>query len=309
MAYSSKAVEKQAMTALRKLRSFLDASEPRLVYFLVNLWKAQGDAITYKELREAILAGELAAEYLEEWREDYARFVTKYLLPEWEKAIAAAAAELKATHPDWKYNPAADGVSEWMHTRAAEFVTSVSDTQIEGLRAVIYKASQLHDMSVDELARAIRPMVGLYAAQSVANLRYYETLIGNGVSTKRARDLSIRYGARQHRYRAYMIARTEMAFGYNKGMYEGVKQAQRDGYVGEVKKIWCTAEDERVCSSCGALEGKEIALDDEFGYYTKLQYKNPGIKRTPPAHPNCRCTTLYLTSAPDFTQQRNRIIT
>lgn len=309
MAYSSKAVEKQAMTALRKLRSFLDVSEPRLVYFLVNLWKAQGDAITYKELREAILAGELAAEYLEEWREDYARFVTKYLLPEWEKAIAAAAAELKASYPDWKYNPAADGVSEWMHTRAAEFVTSVSDTQIEGLRAVIYKASQLHDMSVDELARAIRPMVGLYAAQSVANLRYYETLIGNGVSTKRARDLSIRYGARQHRYRAYMIARTEMAFGYNKGMYEGVKQAQRDGYVGEVKKIWCTAEDERVCSSCGALEGKEIALDDEFGYYTKLQYKNPGIKRTPPAHPNCRCTTLYITSAPDFSQQGNRIVT
>lgn len=298
MAYSSKAVEKQSKVALRKLRSFLDASEPRLVYFLVNLWKAQGDAITYKELREAILAGELMNDYLEEWREDYSRFVTKYLLPEWEKAMAEAAKDLHAAYPDWKYNPAAEGVSEWMEARAAEFVTSVSETQIEGLRAVIRHAATLHTMSVDELARAIRPMVGLYAAQSMANIRYYEKLIENGVSPRRARDLSIRYGARQHRYRGYLISRTELAFGYNKGMYQGVKQAQKDGYIGETKKVWCTALDERVCSVCGALEGKEVSMDDEFGFYTKLQYDNPGIKRTPPAHPHCRCTVLYLTSAP-----------
>lgn len=299
MAYSSKAVEMQANVALRKLRRFLDASEPRLVYFLVNLWKNQGDAITYKELRESILAGELVTDYLEEWREDYSRFVTERLLPEWEKAMSVAEKDLIATHPDWKYNTAAFGSSEWMRDRAAEFVTSVSDTQIDGLRAVIRNASVLHTMSVDELARAIRPMVGLYAAQATANLKYYEKLIENGVNQNRARDLSIRYGARQHRYRAFMISRTELAFGYNKGMYEGVKQAQRDGYVGETKKIWCTALDERVCSSCGVLEGKEIAMDDEFNYYTKLQYTNPGIRRTPPSHPNCRCTVMYITSSPE----------
>jgi len=302
MAYSSRAVEEQAKVALRKLRRFLDASEPRLVYFLVNLWKAQGDAITYKELREAILVGELSEEYLAEWREDYSRFVVKYLLPEWEKAMTVAAANINSDHPDWRYNPSAIGMYDWVQTRGAEFVTSVSETQMEGLRAVIRNAATLHTMSVDELARTIRPMVGLYAAQATANLKYYEKLIENGVSVKRARDLSIRYGARQHRYRAFMIARTELAFGYNKGMYEGVKQAQRDGYVGETKKIWCTALDERVCSSCGALEGKEIAMDDEFNYHTKLQYNNPGIKRTPPAHPNCRCTALYITKPPEFTQ-------
>lgn len=302
MAYSSRAVERQAKLALRKLRAFLDAAEPRLVYFLVNLWKDQGDAITYKELREAILVGELSEDYLAEWREDYSRFVTKRLLPEWEKAMAAAAANINADHPEWRYNPSAIGMYEWVQTRGAEFVTSVSETQIEGLRAVIRNAATLHTMSVDELARAIRPMVGLYAAQATANLKYYEKLIENGVKPQRARDLSIRYGARQHRYRAFMISRTELAFGYNKGMYEGVKQAQKDGYVGEAKKIWCTALDERVCSSCGALEGKEISMDDEFNYHTKLQYNNPGIKRTPPAHPNCRCTTLYITQPPEFTQ-------
>ena len=292
MAYSSKAVEMQANVALRKLRRFLDASEPRLVYFLVNLWKNQGDAITYKELRESILAGELVTDYLEEWREDYSRFVTERLLPEWEKAMSVAEKDLIATHPDWKYNTAAFGSSEWMRDRAAEFVTSVSDTQIDGLRAVIRNASVLHTMSVDELARAIRPMVGLTMMQSVANLRYYQKLIENGVSTKRARELSIKYGSRQHRYRGFMIARQELAMAYNTGLYQGAKQARDAGYLKNPVKISACAMDERVCSTCGALEGAIVGFDDDFVIPNKGNYKFTSLH--PPYHIQCRCTTLIV---------------
>lgn len=279
--------------ALRKLRSFLDASEPRLVYFLTNLWHAQGRAITYKEIREAILAGVLDAAYLEQWHEDYARFVVQYLQPAWEEAMKAAAAEIAAKHPEWTYKPAAEGVEHWMRTRAADFVTNVSQTQIDGLRALITKASTLHDMSVDELSRAIRPMVGLTMQQSNAAINYFTKLKENGVKPERAKDLTIRYSARMHRYRGYNIARTELAFGYNKGMLEATKQAQEEGYLGKMVKVWCTADDERVCHICGGLEGKTIAMDEDFDFNTKLEAANPGIKQTPPAHPSCRCTVLY----------------
>lgn len=279
--------------ALRKLRTFLDASEPRLVYFLTNLWHAQGRAITYKELREAILAGVLDAAYLEQWHEDYARFVVQYLQPAWEEAMKAAAAEIAAKHPEWTYKPAAEGVEHWMRTRAADFVTNVSQTQIDGLRALITKASTLHDMSVDELSRAIRPMVGLTLQQSEAAMNYFTKLKENGVKPERAKDLTIRYSARMHRYRGYNIARTELAFGYNKGMLEATKQAQEEGYLGKMVKVWCTADDERVCHICGGLEGKTIAMDEDFDFKTKLEAANPGIKQTPPAHPSCRCTVLY----------------
>lgn len=279
--------------ALRKLRSFLDASEPRLVYFLTNLWHAQGRAITYKELREAILAGVLDAAYLEQWHEDYARFVVRYLQPAWEEAMKAAAVEIAAKHPEWTYKPAAEGVEHWMRTRAADFVTNVSQTQINGLRALITKASTLHDMSVDELSRAIRPMVGLTLQQSEAAMNYFTKLKENGVKPERAKDLTIRYSARMHRYRGYNIARTELAFGYNKGMLEATKQAQEEGYLGKMVKVWCTADDERVCHICGGLEGKTIAMDEDFDFNTKLEAANPGIKQTPPAHPSCRCTVLY----------------
>lgn len=293
MAQIEKSNARAMHIALRKLRTFLDASEPRLVYFLTNLWHAQGRAITYKELREAILAGVLDAAYLEQWHEDYARFVVRYLQPAWEEAMKAAAAEIAAKHPEWTYKPAAEGVEHWMRTRSADFVTNVSQTQIDGLRALITKASTLHDMSVDELSRAIRPMVGLTMQQSNAAINYFTKLKENGVKPEKAKDLTIRYSARMHRYRGYNIARTELAFGYNKGMLEATKQAQEEGYLGKMVKVWCTADDERVCHICGGLEGKTIAMDEDFDFNTKLEAANPGIKQTPPAHPSCRCTVLY----------------
>ena len=274
---------------LRQLRSFLDASEPDLVYLLVNTWRTQGKAITYKELREAILAGETSAEYFEQWQKDYARFVVKNMQPAWVEAIAAAAKAVEEKYPEWYFNPMARGVWDWVEDRAAAFVTNISQAQIEGLRAVIQRAALLEENNVDQLARAIRSMVGLTKQQAAANLNYYKTLIDAGTSEKRALDLAARYAARQQRHRAYTVARTELATAYNQGAYEGIKQAQEAGYIGETRKIWCTAEDERVCSTCGALEGRAIAMGDEFD----AANRSWSTRLTPPAHPGCRCGVIY----------------
>ena len=203
--------------------------------------------------------------------------------------MIAAVTSLEAKYPAWYFNPMADGVRSWVDTRAAEFVTNVTTTQIEALRAVVQRAAVLEDMSVDELSRAIRPMVGLTKPQATANMRYYETLRASGTSAKRAQDLAARYAARQHRHRAYTIARTELATAYNQGAYEGTKQAQAAGLIGDVVKVWCTADDERVCSICGSMEGVEAAMDDEFNG----SGRSWSTRLTAPAHPGCRCAILY----------------
>lgn len=287
-----------ANAVLRKLRRFLDTKEPDLVYFLVNLWNAQGKAITFKELREAILTGDLTLEYLEEWRQDYSKFVVEHLQPAWQEAMKAAVEELEKKYPEWYFNPMADGILEWTEARGAEFVTSVTENQMMGLRAVVQQAAVMNQLNVDQLARAIRPMVGLYWQQSVANMNYYKKLIESGIKEQKALDLSLRYSARQIRYRGYLISRTELAFSYNKGYFEGIKQAQKAGYMGQAVKVWCTAEDERTCPYCGSLEGKTIALDEEFDFKTKLSASNPGIRLTPPAHPNCRCSYIVKEISP-----------
>ena len=287
-------IEKSAAgnAALRKLRAFLDSSEPELVRLLVNLWNTQGRAITFRELREAILAGDISQDYLEEWRQDYARFVVENLRPAWDKAMAEAVEELRLKYPQWYFDPMADGVREWVETRGAEFVTSVSENQMLGLRTVIQRAAGMNAMNVDQLARAIRPMTGLYWQQSVANLSYYQRLLAGGVLAEKALDLSLRYSARQIQYRGMLIARTELAFAYNRGYLEGIRQAQAAGYMGRAVKIWLTAEDERTCPYCGSLNGKTILMEEEFPFETKLARNNPGIRLTPPAHPNCRCSYM-----------------
>lgn len=274
---------------LRLLRSFLDANEPGLVRFLVNTWRSQGNAITYKELREAIENGDIDPEVLADWMQDYSRFVAKCLHPSWLEAMAIAAADLERRYPAWFFDPMADGVRAWTKARAAEFIVGVTSAQAEGIRALIQRAAVLEDLTVDELARAIRPMVGLTKHQATTVMNYYETLRANGVSAKKARDKAAKYAAKMHRERAYTIARTELATAYNAGAHEGTKQAQEAGFLGECVKIWCTADDERVCATCGALDGKQIEMDGEFpgssgSWSTKLH---------PPIHPRCRCGVKY----------------
>lgn len=286
----------EANSVLRRLRAFLDKNEPALVYWLVHTWRTQAQAITYKELREAILAGAIDQYILDEWQQDYAAFVRDHLYPAWMDAMKAATKELHKKYPDWYFDPMAEGVREWAENRAAAFVTEVTATQIEGLRALVFRAAVLENMTVDQLARAIRPMVGLTHPQAIANMRYYEKLIENGVSEQKAQDLAARYAARQHRYRGYNIARTELAFSYNQGAHFGIKQAQEQGYMGETVKIWSTADDERVCEICGALEGQRVGMDEDFSFQTRLN--DPGIRLTPPAHPSCRCAVMYKEISP-----------
>ena len=296
--YNSTPVEKatQLSAAHYKLRTFIDTKEPKLIKWLQNTWQYQGKAITYKELRESILSGDLNQEIIEDWQQDYSRFVAEHLLPTWQEAFKEAEKNLIARYPTYYLDLTSKGVLEWSATNSARFVTNVTSTQIEGLRAVVQRAATLENMSVSSLARAIRPMVGLTYPQAMANLNYYQKLIDSGMKEKKAVEKSIRYSARQHRYRAQMIARTELAFAYNQGEDIAVRQAQEQGLMGKTIKRWATADDERTCEICGGLDGKEIEMDDGFDFPSKL--KGEVIYRTPPAHPQCRCEVMYIEVEP-----------
>lgn len=299
---AGKVIPINALKATNKIRKFLNAKEPELVYFLQTLWHNQQRAITYKELREAILDGYLSEKLMEEWYQDYSRFVIEKVAPMWADAMKEANKSFTEVLGDkYIYNPMQENVVKWTNDRAAAFVTNVTRDQIQAMREVIKRATQLNDMSVDELSRAIRPMVGLDWRQAIANENYYTKMIESGVKPRTALDKSIRYSARQNRYRAYRIARTELAHSYNYGAYAGSKQAQAQGLLGKCVKVWCTADDERVCETCGQLDGTEIEMDDDF--YYKNQHGNqtrinprlsdPIMGRIGTAHPGCRCTVLY----------------
>lgn len=290
-----------AFSVRELLTAYLNENEPRLVYFLVTFWHNQERAITYKELREAILNGELSPDYLEQWQQDYSLFVTSTVQPMWLAAAGKAVVDFdewlsanRRPAPDLWFDPVLGGIEEWVTTRAADFVTRSTKEQMAAIQAVVGRAAMAEDMNVDQLARAIRAMVGLTERQAVANMKYYENLIKNGLTQKRALELQVLDAARKHRYRGYNIARTELAFAYNKGADSSVRQAQEHGFMGDCVKEWSAVIDDRTCDYCKALNGTRIAMDEEFEYPTRLAATNPGIRRTPPAHPSCRCGVKYV---------------
>lgn len=292
--------------ARRLLLDFLDKTEPELVRWLHHTWNSQGRAITYKQLREMIMSGQLTPELIEEWQQDYSVFVTRYVAPLYAKAMEEAAEQLTRRYPLFAFDSTTQGVKQWTDTMGAAFVTNSTTEQISAVRWAVARAAQLQDLGVDELARVIRPMVGLNRPQTIANLNYYNRLRQSGVSDTKAREMSIKYSAQQSRYRGHMIARTELAFAYNKGEHEGVAQAIEAGYMGPTVKKWITAGDDRVCDICKGLENRSkrrpVDFDAGFNIQTRLKANYPDIDVCPPAHPHCRCVVVYEElSAPTFT--------
>lgn len=278
---------------LDELRAFLDQAEPETVSFLLSGWDAQQNAVTYKELREAFLSGGVSQAQFEQWQKDYSKLITGALAPKWEAAAAAAAQEVRARYPRFLYEPSVGAGMAYIQQHGAELVTNLAQEQRQALNAVIQHVSGYTAVTPDEAARIIRPCIGLTKPQALANARYRESVKQAYLKAhprgkpetaeKRAADAAARYAARQHRYRAQNIARTELAYAYNAGAYGATKDAQARGYIGDCVKVWLTAYDERVCPVCSAMDDEKRNMDELFS----------NGKLLPPAHPSCRCAVAY----------------
>lgn len=108
---------------------------------------------------------------------------------------------------------------------------------------------------------------------------------------RKAREAASKYAERQQRYRAETIARSEIAQAYNHGADAFVREAVTAGNLPEMEKEWSTALDGHVCTSCAALEGAKIGMDDEFKTVSGRREITTSI---PPLHPRCKCAVKYV---------------
>ena len=286
---------KAAQDALDQLNAYLNAAEAEPVYWLCRLWGDQQKAMTYQALRESILSGQVDEKMLADWQAAYANFVKERLQPIWTESMAAGAERFAEKHPGLIFDPFAEGVQKWTQAHGAQWVTNVTDEARDAMAAMIDRATT-GAWTADELSRAMRPLIGLTKPQATANLKYYEhvkaSLLEHHPAMKpqaaeqKARESAMKYAARQQRQRAYTIATTELAYSYNKGADEGVRQAVEQGLMGKIRRVWSTAADEAVCPDCGALEGVSVDMDEMF------QYHGHALD-VPPAHPRCHCAVAY----------------
>jgi len=265
---------------LARLSAFIDYESPELGEFLYRMWGDEAKAITYKELREAILDGSLSLDYLRDWQQDYSRFINEAYRPCVERAIAQAATDLRTEYGVHFNDPMFSKVDSFIETRGGQLIRQVTTEQYTAINQLVRQATLTNTMTVDQLARSIRPCVGLTRRQAQTTKNFYDSLIEDGYSEKRAHERQLVYAAKVHRRRAALIAQTEMAYAYSAGWHATVQQNVEDGVLPpDTKKVWLTAEDEKVCDVCGAMNGETVLWNEPFSNGSEY----------PPAHPNCRC--------------------
>jgi len=98
------------------------------------------------------------------------------------------------------------------------------------------------------------------------------------------------YAEKLRKARARTIARTEIIRSAEEGRQQAWEQASKKGLIDKNKatKTW-SASPMDVCPICSKLQGKTVPLMGKF---------STGISevKTPPAHPNCRCTMRLNTA-------------
>lgn len=277
---------------LERLSSFIDRRSPSMAAFLYRMWSDQQQAVTYRELRDAILDGSLNASYLLDWQQDYSRFLRESYAPVVEQAVQRAAAAMAQEYGEGVSAPMTGAMDAFIQNHGGRLIRETSEDQYRAINALVRQAALTDTLTVDQLARAIRPCIGLTSRQCAQAMRFYQQLREQGVPHKGALSRQITYAAKLHRRRAALIAQTETAYAYNAGYFESVGQQIGTGALpAQTKKMWVTAEDERVCPQCGALNGEMVPFAENF---------SSGVAY-PPAHPGCRCAfKLVFPQSPQY---------
>ena len=267
-------------SVLDRLNSFIDRENPVMARFLYRMWDDEQQAITYKELREAILSGSLSITYLLEWQQDYSRYLSECYAPLAQMAIEQAAEDLRAEYGLHMADPMKDAMDGYIRNHGGKLIREITEAQHKAINTLVRQAALSDTMTVDELARSIRPCIGLTERQSAQAKAFYDQLREQGVPARRALERQATYAAKLHRQRAATIAETEMAYAYNAGYHQTVTEQIASGELPpKTKKMWLTAADEWVCPQCGAMEGETVLVSENFSCGAAY----------PPAHPNCHC--------------------
>ena len=171
---------------------------------------------------------------------------TKQLKSRLRANRAATGFKIGADIKGFSFDATDPNAVEWVKSHAAETITGISEDTRAQIRDLVEDAFS-EQFDVDDLADEIGNLIGDPA-------------------------------------RAEVIARTEVMRASNEGQLEAWDQATEAGLLtGTEMKEWIVTPDDRLCPICEPMDGKNVALDEDFDV-------DGDQVDGPPAHPNCRCT-------------------
>jgi len=279
--------------AIKELRETLEEEQPELEQYLLELWDNQQRKITAQQYIEMVKKGGVTKEIEKQLLQSTSIFVLGKMLDKRQSAMEKGAKEVKK--PLFLFDIKYHETKKWIEKSCAEQIVQLTKMQKDAIKLVIDRAETL-GITTEGTADLLKPLIGLHKGQVTANVNYYNSIKQNllenhtkmkeQAAEKKALEKAKQYAKNQKEYRAMTIARTELAGAYNAGEFYSIKQAQKDGLMGKVKKYAISAGDGRVCKGCREVEGQEA---NQYDYF-KTQW---GEFLFPPFHTSCRCAVEY----------------
>lgn len=286
-AFASAFREAQASVTLADLEAaFADESQTeamRLLFDAVTTMEEALSATVFDRLLDALVAGGRAASR-----------TFSVQSADGSRAAADVSLSFDATNPE---------AERWARQHAAALIRQVTVESRDAVRDLVGRAFS-EGLTARQLARLIKPLIGLTVGDSQAVLRARVKLLeakpgttvkvgaarvripDGGLSPADVQRQASRYAERLIRQRALTIARTETIAASNEGQRQLWLQAVEKGHLtGREQRTWIVTPDERLCQVCAPMSGQLVGLHEPFRTPTGQ------LVIGPPAHPRCRCAT------------------
>ena len=270
-----------------ELQEYIEKKKSAIMRPFRELVKDMQSLVTIENSKRIIQLGGLPNDMRDGWLKMITATVTDGIMPASEKTGIEAHEKIRA-----KIERARKGgilsplvaIANWVKERGGELITNLTVAQMANAQAIIHHQVIWNVTSPYQLARVIRPAVGLTQREAVAVSRFYSGLLESGVGEKAASAQLEKYANYLHRVRSERIARTEISNAYNFGQWESIRNAQETGLIdGEVEKAWI-AGGPNPCDDCLGNEDEGlIPMNQDFSSGHSM----------PTAHPCCACSVGY----------------
>lgn len=261
--------------------------------FMQTIAKIQ-DATLLTQLENAFASGQLAAaEAAIPWAQLEAQLNggTAIIRQALYAAGEAAAAELSdvlgvALKFD-RTNPAAEA---WAAANAARYVVEITEHTRAALRELIADA-YAQQMTAQELARLVRPSIGLDSRRAAAVLKFRNRLVAEGIDGDQLEARVAKYAAAKLKQRSAVIAEHELLTASSMGQRHLWRQALAKGHLADdiTRRRWLNTGDDRLCEdACEAgphhPDNQDVKINGQFTS-PRDGRKFDGM----PEHVKCRC--------------------
>jgi len=183
-------------------------------------------------------------------------------------------------------NPAASTAARTQGARLVTVVTNETRTAIRALTASAFPEG----IAPRELAKLIKPMIGLNTRQVQAVLNYRTDLLRSELSAAVIEAKGNLYAKKLLQQRALNIARTETIDAATAGQLAAWKDAAAAGLLNtdRTSRVWSAASDARTCERCAFMDEQEVPFDAPFIDDAGSEIWAPTL------HPSCRCSVSLV---------------